>query len=72
MARPEAFELLRKVPLFSRLGRPEIERVIERATEIEVPDGQVLTRQGASGQEFFVVLSGHVIVARDDQEMARL
>jgi CRP-like cAMP-binding protein len=72
VARPETFELLRKVPLFSRLGRPEIERVVERATEIEVPDGQVLTRQGTSGQDFFVVLSGHVIVARDDQQMARL
>ena len=72
VARPETFELLRKVPLFSRLERHELERVIERATEIEVPDGQVLTRQGASGQEFFVVLSGHVIVARDDQATARL
>jgi putative iron-dependent peroxidase len=72
VARPETFELLRKVPLFSRLRRPEIERLIERATEIEVADGQILTRQGETGHEFFVVLTGKVIVARDDQDMARL
>jgi len=72
VARPESLELLRKVPLFSRLRRDAIERLIERATEIEVPDGQILTRQGEAGQEFFVVMSGHVIVARDDKQMARL
>jgi porphyrinogen peroxidase len=72
VASPESFELLRKVPLFSRLRRDEVERLVEQATEIEVPDGQILTRQGEAGQEFFVVMSGHVIVARDDQKMARL
>jgi putative iron-dependent peroxidase len=72
VARADTFELLRKVPLFSGLQRPEIERLLERADEIDVPDGQILTTQGESGQEFFVVLTGNVIVARDDQQMARL
>ena len=72
MARPETFELLRKVPLFSRLGRPEIERLLAEAREIDAPDGQVLARQGESGQEFFVVLAGNVIVAREEQQLARL
>jgi hypothetical protein len=72
VARADTFELLRKVPLFSGLQRPEIERLLERADEIDVPDGQILTTQGESGQEFFVVLAGNVIVARDDQQMARL
>jgi len=72
VARPETFELLRKVPLFSRLGRPEIERLMAEAREIDAPDGQILARQGESGQEFFVVLAGNVIVAREEQQLARL
>ncbi len=72
MAMSERLELLRSVPLFTGLGRREIERVGELADEIDVPDGQVLTRQGEPGHEFFVVLSGHVAVARDGQRLARL
>ena len=72
MATTETLELMRSVPLFSRLRRRDIERLVELATEIDVPDGQMLTRQGESGHEFFVVLSGNVIVARDDRRIARL
>src|SRR5258708_35380152 len=72
MATDDRHALLRKVPLFSGLGPSEIERVAELAKEIDVPDGQVLTRQGESGQEFFIVLSGYVDVARDELRIARL
>jgi putative iron-dependent peroxidase len=72
MATDERHALLRRVPLFRGLGRREIERLGELADEIDVPDGQILTRQGESGHEFFVVLSGHVMVTRDEQQMARL
>ncbi len=72
MATDDRLALLRSVPLFRGLGRREIERLGELADEIDVPDAQVLTRQGESGQEFFVVLSGHVTVARDGQRLARL
>jgi putative iron-dependent peroxidase len=72
MAIDDRLELLRSVPLFSGLRGPEIERLGELATEIDVPDGQVLTRQGESGHEFFVVLSGYVNVARDGLRLSRL
>lgn len=72
MAPGDRLELLRSVPLFSGLGQSEIERLGQLANEIDVPDGQVLTRQGESGHEFFVVLSGFIRVARDELRMARL
>ena len=72
MAKNNSHELLRSVPLFSGLGPAEIARVAELATEIDVPNGEVLTRQGESGQEFFVVLSGFVDVERDGTRLARL
>ena len=49
MATDERLELLRMVPLFKGLGPPEIERLGELAEEFDVPDGQVLTRQGETG-----------------------
>ena len=72
MATDEKMELLRSVPLFRGLRRDELERLVELADEVDVPDGQLLTRQGALGDEFFVVLSGHVIVARDGNRLVRL
>jgi putative iron-dependent peroxidase len=68
----EKLEALRSVPLFRGLRRHEIERIGEVAQLIEVPDAAVVIRQGESGREFFVLLSGHVIVSRDGQRLARL
>ena len=72
MVTDQRLELLRRVPLFKGLGPREIERLGELADEIDVPDGQILTRQGEAGHEFFVVLNGYVNVTRDDQRLARL
>lgn len=72
MARDEKLEKLRQVPLFAHLGRRETERLGMLADELEVADGQVLTRQGASGTEFFVVLGGRVAIEKDGQRIATL
>ena len=63
MVRDEKLEKLRQVPLFSHLGPRETERLSMLADELDIPDGQVLTRQGASGGEFFIVLAGQVTIA---------
>jgi putative iron-dependent peroxidase len=64
--------LLSGVPLFQGLDASQIERLAELADEVEAPDGAVLMRQGEAGHEFFVVASGHVLVERDGQRLARL
>lgn len=58
----EKLEQLRRVPLFSGLGKRELEELGTLADEIDVADGRVLTRQGETGHEFFVVLDGTVQV----------
>jgi CRP/FNR family transcriptional regulator, cyclic AMP receptor protein len=65
-------EQLQRVPLFSGLGKRELEELGTLADEIDVPDGRVLTRQGESGQEFFVVLDGAVRVTIDGSQVAML
>jgi cAMP-binding proteins - catabolite gene activator and regulatory subunit of cAMP-dependent protein kinases len=72
VVRDEKLEKLRAVPLFSRLGRREAERLSMLADELDVPDGQVLTRQGASGGEFFIVLDGQVAIEKDGQRIATM
>jgi CRP-like cAMP-binding protein len=72
VARDEKLEKLRQVPLFAHLGRHETERLGMLADELDVADGQVLTRQGAMGSEFFVVLDGTVAIEKDGQRIATL
>lgn len=72
MARDEKLEQLRRVPLFAALSRPDIERLGMVAESVEVADGEVLTRQGATGREFFVVVRGQVGIIRDGQQIATL
>jgi len=63
-------ELLHSIPLFSRLGSRDIERLGQLFDEVQVPTGQVLMRQGQNGAEMFVLASGRVSVERDGRVIA--
>jgi CRP-like cAMP-binding protein len=65
-------DLLKRVPLLTGLGRREIEEVGQLADEIDVAAGKVLTRQGETGQEFFVIVDGTVSVDRDGARIRTL
>lgn len=64
MAKDEKLELLRRVPLFSRLGRNELVRVGMLADEVDLMKGRVLMREGERGEEMFVVVEGRATVER--------
>ena len=72
MAHDEKLEILRRVPLFSRLGTRELERLGQLMDQIEVGLDQRLTEQGRLGEEFFVVLSGHLTVLDGTRQIAQL
>jgi CRP-like cAMP-binding protein len=65
-------DLLRAVPLFAGLRGGDLAAVEQLADEIDVPAGTVLTRQGGSGQEFFVIVEGRARVERDGRQLAML
>lgn len=65
-------ERLAGIPLFSRSGPRELERIARLCTEVTVPAGRVLTREGEAGHEFFVVEAGTVSVSTGGQEVATL
>lgn len=60
----QKLELLKRVPLLSGLGKRDIEEVGRLAEEIDLPGGHVLMREGASGNEFFVIVDGTVRIER--------
>ena len=71
-SRDQKLEMLRRVPLFARLSPRQIQRIGALADEVDVPDGKVLTREGASGQEFFVLVDGQARVERAGKLVGKL
>src|SRR4249920_458746 len=65
-------ELIAGVPLFAGFNRREIEAVGRLMDEVDVKAGRVLMREGASGREFFIVVSGNVRVERKGRKVNEL
>jgi porphyrinogen peroxidase len=72
VADDQKLSLLGTVPLFQTLDAPELLRLADLAGDVLAADGDVLMRQGETGDEFFVVATGHVIIEREGQRLARL
>lgn len=70
MAKDEKLEKLRRVPLFARLGKRELERLGRLTDEVDLPAGRVLMRQGDRGEELFIVMRGGLRVERDGRQLA--
>ncbi len=68
----EKLKLLSKVPLLAGLDRKGIEEVGRLADEVDLPEGRVVARQGASGDEFFVIIDGTVRIERDGKYLTDL
>ena len=63
-------ERLAEVPLFEGLSKQQLRRISSLMTRIDRPAGQVLTREGEHGSEFFIVLEGEVEVRQADRVIA--
>jgi CRP-like cAMP-binding protein len=67
--RDQKLELIKDVPLFATCSKKELGQIAHIADEIDFPEGKELTRQGALGREFFVLLDGTVEVTRDGERV---
>lgn len=72
MARDEKLDLLHSMPLFARFDRHHIERLGMLTDEVDVPAGKVLIRQGDSGDDLMIVVSGQVGVDRGGERINQL
>jgi CRP/FNR family cyclic AMP-dependent transcriptional regulator len=65
-------DLIRKVPLFSRLSKTGLSDVASIADEMDLPEGKELTREGERGREFFVILDGEADVTQQGKRIRQL
>lgn len=65
-------ELIKRVPLFSELGRRELNEVAGIADEIDLREGTELTKEGSPGREFFVLIDGTADVKKGSRRVNRL
>ena len=65
-------ELLKRVPLFAGCSKAELREVALSTDEIDLRNGHVLTREGRSGREFFILVEGTASVTKDGEPIAEL
>jgi CRP/FNR family cyclic AMP-dependent transcriptional regulator len=55
-------EALKRVPLLQDLSKKELSQLAKVSDDLEVEAGKELTREGETGQEFFVIVEGEIEV----------
>jgi CRP/FNR family transcriptional regulator, cyclic AMP receptor protein len=65
-------ELLKRVPLFAGCSKRELGEIASLADELDLPSARDLTREGARGQEFIVLVDGEADVVRKGRLVAAL
>jgi CRP/FNR family cyclic AMP-dependent transcriptional regulator len=65
-------DLIKKVPLFSKLSGAALREVAGVADEMDLPAGKTLTKEGERGREFFVLLEGNADVRQKGARIATL
>jgi len=71
-AKNRKLDVLSAVLLFSGCNRKELARIASLATEVDVPAGKVLAREGSAGREFYVILDGKASVSIGGRDVATL
>ena len=71
MADPRIAQLQR-VPLFAHCGPKELAFIVTQVEDLDFPSGKELCREGQSGGDFFIILSGSAVVTRAGREINRL
>jgi CRP-like cAMP-binding protein len=73
MLRKDAkIELLKRVPLFERCSKSELGQIAMLADELDLPGERNLTREGAGGFEFIVLVEGTADVVRNGRVVNEL
>jgi CRP-like cAMP-binding protein len=58
-------ELLKRVPLFSKLDKKGLQDVAHIADELDLPAGKEMATEGDRGREFFVLIKGEAEVTKN-------
>ncbi len=70
--RQTAVDRLKAVDQFAGCTREQLRDVVRLAERVEVGEGEILTREGRIGREFFLILSGSVGVTQKGRRVNTL
>jgi CRP-like cAMP-binding protein len=65
-------DLLKSIPIFAKCGRSGLAEVAKLVDEVELPDGHVVMREGETGNEMFLIVSGTALAERKGRKLADL
>ena len=65
-------ERIRGVPLFSHCSKKELEAIARIADEVPLDEGVEMTKQGARGHEFGIIVDGTASVTANGNQLATL
>jgi CRP/FNR family cyclic AMP-dependent transcriptional regulator len=63
-------QALKRVPLFEGLSKKELTELARVTEDLEVPAGEVLCKEGDTGQEFFVIVDGQTEITSKGKPVA--
>ena len=63
--RSQNIDILRKVPLFSKLNKKHLNQIAKHAVETSIRKGELLARQGTKGSDFTFIVEGKAWVEKD-------
>ena len=64
--------LLKRVPLFERCSKRDLDKIGSLAREIEYPAGTPVVREGEPGIELFIIVEGEVDIRSRARKLATL
>ena len=70
--RDEKVRLISRIPLFEACSQAELARVATITVQVDVPAGQLLIREGAAGDDFFILVRGSAEVLKGKRKVATL
>jgi CRP-like cAMP-binding protein len=70
--RDEKVRLISRIPLFAACSQAELARVATITVQVDLPDGEVLTREGEPGDAFYVLVRGSAEVRKGHRRVATL
>jgi CRP-like cAMP-binding protein len=70
--RDEKVRFISRIPLFEACSQAELARIATITTQLDVPDGEVLIREGETGDLFFVLVKGSAEVRKGRRRIAML
>lgn len=72
LGKKDHLEHLANVALFENCSKKELRMIMSNGSIVELPEGRVLTHEGSTGHDAFVVLEGTVTAVRGGRKVADL